>query len=268
MAVDGTPCEDLVPPVGQCSIGNDLETLQFRITNDQCIESSNNQSDDFVCTEGTTPIPAEGSTVTVTCSSDGSVVSQETSTVGGTITVQDSAGGLLPDMMTCVITDENDDELQSLTINTSGDVDLYLQDKFGALQLESCKVENEEEQVCIVPITYTYTLDNVGTNDMNITVLEYTRDGETVDLLSEVVDSNPLSPGDSVSTSDEEMLNICVDGIYTTTVTAEADPPEGAPCFDEDEFVFEVVNTCRVDVSDQSVILSFVIDEGKSDICD
>ena len=55
------------------------------------------------------------------------------------------------DSFTCTITNEDENEFPSVFVNTSGDVDLNLQDKYGVLEFESC-----DDVDCIVPITYTY----------------------------------------------------------------------------------------------------------------
>ena len=138
--------------------------------------------------------------------------------------------------------------MQTLTINTSGDVELNLTDKYGVLEVEACQVEGIPEQVCIVPIIYTYTLENIGSTDMDITVLECTWNNITVVLTNQVTDQNRLSPGDTASASENEDLNICVEGLFQTTVRAEADPPNGNICLDSDMFVFEIQPGCRTNV--------------------
>jgi hypothetical protein len=233
---DGTPCNEVVVPTGECAVGNEINVLKFRLTDCSCGDSLSGQDDNFACTETDTPIPAEGSSVTVSCSDvDGNLVYEETSTIGGSIAVQDNSGEALPDVLVCTVTADGS-ELQTLTINTSGDVELNLTDKYGVLEVEACAVEGVPVQECIVPVVYTYTLENIGSTDMDITVLERTRNGVIVDLTDQVTDRNPLSPGDTASTSDNEDLNVCIDGIYLTTVRAEADPPNGVPCTDEVAF--------------------------------
>ena len=177
MSDDGTPCEELAPPPGQCSVGDEIQVLKFRITDCTCDDSLSTQDENFVCDESEIDIPGDGSTVQVSCvnAADGSVMFEETSSVGAAIEVGDAATAL-PEVIVCTVTDESGSELQVLTINTSGDVDLYLKDKFGVLQLESCAVENQPPQECIIPIVYTYTLTNVGGVPMNITCLLYTSD--------------------------------------------------------------------------------------------
>jgi hypothetical protein len=250
VAFDGTPCEDLSPPpgscsVGSCSVGNKIEVAKFKVTDCTCDRSFSTQFDNFVCEDTGTAIPPEGTPVLVSCArSDGTVFFEETSPIGSTIEVTDSANPGLPDVMTCTMIDEPGNELQTFTVNTSGDVDFFLKDKYGMLQVEACEVENMLPQVCIVPLTYTYTVTNVGGTDMDINVLERTRNSVTVDLLDQVSGANWLAPGDTASTTEEENLDICVDGVYKTPVVASANRRGGAPCFDTDEFIFEIVNSC------------------------
>lgn len=151
---DGTPCDELVPPEGTCSVGSEIDTVQFRVTGDSCSDSQNSQDDDFICNDDN-PMPGEGSTVLVSCSDGSNVIYGPTLIViGDVITIEGPNGGPLPDTMTCSITNEEGNFLfQETTLNTSGDVTLVLKDSFGALQLESCEVDNVVQD-CIEEITY------------------------------------------------------------------------------------------------------------------
>ena len=236
-------------PSGICSVGDEISVLIFRLTDCTCKESLNGQDESFICSETNVPIPDEGSSVTVACSDvDGNIIYQETASIGGSISVQDSTSDTLPDVLVCVVTNANGSELQTLTINTSGEVELNLSDKYGLLEVEGCDVEGMPAQKCIVPVVYTYTLANVGTNQMDIMLLERIRNGDTVDLTEQVTDRNPLFPGDTATAMETEELNLCVDGLYVTTVRGEAEPPDGVPCLDEAEISFEIFVNCRVDI--------------------
>jgi hypothetical protein len=83
-------------------------------------------------------------------------------------------------------------------------------------------------------------LSNVGTTDMDITVLQRTHNGVPLDLFS-LVTPNQLAPGDTAPATEVENLDICVGAVYITTVDAGANTPGGVPCFVMDEFIlFEI----------------------------
>jgi hypothetical protein len=246
VADDGTACEDLSPPSGQCSI-DEITTLRFRVGAGTCDESRTTQDDNFVCEESGGALPVEG-LVRVSCSdeSDGSVIVTKDVLIGGFIDVENMiAGELLPEVLVCTVSVINGNEFQSLTINTSGNVDLFLKDRYGALELEACEV-NDQTQDCITQVIYSYILSNTGEIDMDITLLERTRNNITSNLLGSIPDPE-LSPGDTTTVIEFEQLDLCVDGAYVTRVRVEADPPDGFPCFDEDTFEFIIDNQCRVD---------------------
>jgi hypothetical protein len=52
MTADGNPCKDLTSPPGQCSVGNEVQVLKFKITDCTCDDSLNTQDGNFVCGEG------------------------------------------------------------------------------------------------------------------------------------------------------------------------------------------------------------------------
>jgi hypothetical protein len=151
---DGTPCTELQPPVGICSIGDTVDVVRFTINPESCDSSSNSQDNDFVCTD-TRPMPPVGTNVQVTCVDGSNIIyGPNVVQVGEAITIGSPAVGSLPDTITCTITNENGNrEYQQTTINTSGEVTLLLKDTFGAFELEACEAEGVVED-CIEEITY------------------------------------------------------------------------------------------------------------------
>jgi hypothetical protein len=247
--VNGIPCVDLVPPSGQCSVGTDVQIVNFAILQSTCEESRNSQDENFICEEATN-LPEEGTVVVVSCQdSSGSEFFSETTSVGSSVTIEDAASGSLSDVLICTITEvDSADQLQKITINTSGDVDLFLNDKYGMLEVVSCEVEGQPFQTCTVPILYTYMLENTGLEILDVTFFQRTRDGVTVDLFDRIEGANPLLPGDSVSTAETEVIDICIDGQYETSVTVGADPLVESVCEDTATYLFQIENTCRVDI--------------------
>lgn len=114
--------------------------------------------------------------------------------------------------------------------------DLSLTEHYGSLRLEAC-----DERKCIIPIEYTYSIQNIGTLDMEITELTRSRGVRTTDLLNDLEDTI-LGVDEMTTITETDRLDVCLSGVITTTVNVEADTSEGSPCTDEDnyEIVIEV----------------------------
>jgi hypothetical protein len=245
----GTDCSDIEPPPGQCAVGIDINTLRFKYTDSSCEDDANSQEpqDGFVCKDSNGG-PPDNTAVLITCADEPSmnatVLGFERVTMpGDEITVPSVAGvtGPLPESITCVVTSTDGvTEYQKVTINTSGDVDLYLKDKFGSLQLQSC-----DDNDCTETVTYIYTFFNVGETPMTITKAERERDGMTLDFLADV-DPKDLLVGGSTFVTEMERIDVCVDSISITTMIAEADPPDGVPCKATDTYELVTESECRV----------------------
>ena len=128
VSVDGTECKDIVPPSGQCAVGEDLTTVTFRYTGGSCETSANSQSD-FKCTDFNGGPPSnKGATVACIDSENGDILFNSDVVYGGYVVVSNPTG--LPDMMSCLIS-SNGNDVQTFVINTSGKEDFYLNDVFG-----------------------------------------------------------------------------------------------------------------------------------------
>ena len=149
---------------------------------------------------------------------------------GSAIEVMDLMGNSLPDEIACTVINISGEEVQSITINTGGVVDLYLKDKFGALQLESCKPNDSDLKDCIVAIEYVYSVQNMFTNNAEVVVFERSRGGDLLDLLENVEDDDKMLGGEcpgfiiggSLEITEEDTVDVCLDGSYTTDLTAQA----------------------------------------------
>ena len=186
--------------------------------------------------------------VNIVCidASSGQMFARLTVNVGGVFDLQDTALGHLPDVTTCTISDQNNNQLQTLTINTGGHVDVFLKDTYGMLELEGCNVNGMSQQ-CIMPLTYTYVINNTGAVEMIINVVDRTRNGTTVSLLN-LVPNKDLLPGQSTTVTETENVDICVEGLYKTTLYVAASPPKGFPCHANATYVFPIHVNCRVSV--------------------
>ena len=68
---------------------------------------------------------------------------------------------------------------------------------------------------------YTYNLTNIGTSDVNTSIVISTRNGEISDLLPLLSDTK-LSPGNTSTIKKSEMIDLCHAVFDQTTVRAEA----------------------------------------------
>lgn len=72
---------------------------------------------------------------------------------------------------------------QEVTFDTSG---LELKDKFGSLTLESCQDED-----CLVPVEWEYTVVNTGNVDIAISTLERGCNGDFRNLIEDIPPDDP-----------------------------------------------------------------------------
>ena len=216
----------------------EINSLKFRITECTC-EDSRASHDNFSCT-GDSPLPQD-SNLTVSCvdGSDGSELDSWSVRFGDVIEVKGPNDSALPDMTNCTVTDDAQAELQVITINTSGDVGLFLKDKFGILELEGCQVGDDTKD-CIVPIVYSYEVNNLGITNAFITDLERTRESTTLGLVDRVLSQQDFFENYVGTVVEEDTIDICLDGVYNTSVRAEITTPQGETCSDDDKYEFEI----------------------------
>ncbi len=247
--IRGVPCSQLLPPSGICSIGEEIVALTFAITSSTCEDSRTSQDQSFEC-QGVENLPREGTVVVVSCQdSSGQEFYNDTAPVGASVTIQGPAATGLPDVVTCIIANESPgNQLQSLTFDTSGSVDLLLRDKFGMMELISCDVSGQPLQNCNVPVLFSYELENNGALDLNVTSLTRIRDGQNASLIDSIERANPLSPGDIVSTTEAEDLDLCVDGAYQTTIIVGASQLAGEFCEFVATYGIDISSPCRIDI--------------------
>ena len=233
-------------------MGQPLPIIRFEYTGASCAANRNTQGDQSSCLDNNGgPSLANGQDVTISCRDS----SSNTSYFSGVVSLNESLpiaglapGSFLPDSLSCdIFNTEGSVLLQSVTIDTSGSVDLFLKDSYGSLELNACSDSTGLMSDCFVNVEYTYSLTNVGDTDMNVTELDRTRAGQDVSLLDQLPETF-LRPGESSFVTESELIDICIDGVFETTITAAADPPNGVPCLDDDTYVFDIDVTCRVDV--------------------
>jgi hypothetical protein len=161
------------------------------------------------------------------------VVEPSTIEPGQSFTVSSPDNGALPEKIECTLLD-GQTPVQINVIDTSGNVDLQLGDRFGALQLETCDDITCREVVC-----YVIEIQNVGTVSLDISKVEFTLEDETANLLEQVEDSS-LDPGQFTSLEPCVEIGICGGNEYSAFVDVEASPPRGDLCQANDEFSFQI----------------------------
>lgn len=233
---DGRECFEIVAPSTlTCSDGSDIEQVTLSYQNCMCDPTTNGQGDAASCEDIGDIVEA---TVTVSCvDGDGAqeMIVEPTEVVpAGSFTVTNAGGGGLPDKIDCTIFGPDGESIQRNVIDTSGDVQLELGDKFGALQLESCNDIACRELLC-----YNIEIENVGDVPMNVTVVDFTFTGQTFSLLGDV-ETNPLNPTEFTSLVQKFNVNICGGQEYTASINVEAEPPSGDSCQDEDNIAIDV----------------------------
>lgn len=139
----------ITPPVNQCATGELHKTVSFVYKYSTCAQEDNEQGDASSCEDAETCAITPESTVDINC---GNLFSR-TVMEGNEVTISAPDGAILPKDNTCMIGASGVDVCQTVTINTSGNVDLQLKDRFGSLELVSC-----DDNDCFTDVTYTCTI--------------------------------------------------------------------------------------------------------------
>jgi hypothetical protein len=109
------------------------------------------------------------------------------------------------------------------------------------LQLRAC-----DDQDCIECIEWIYTIDNIDSTPMTITIVDHTHNGITDSLIDQLPTTN-LAVGESTGLNETQKVNICIKQLITTLINAEANPPAGLPCFDSNMYALQTKGPCLVD---------------------
>ena len=94
--------------------------------------------------------------------------------------------------------------------------------------------ELDPADACEVEVTYTYTAENIGTNDMTITTAQSTFNDE--DPVPVPIVGQTLTPGDTATFMEGKTIDLCSSDTYLTTFEVEAESENGFPCNDADVF--------------------------------
>jgi hypothetical protein len=220
---NGDSCETIQVTSGQCKEG-DMETISFLVSVSSCDESSNMQEGDASCSDDGT---YNGGDILVECTdSDGDqlTVSPVVVSPDQKFTVEDDGSDSLPDKICCMLLNDDGSPLQTNCLDVSGDVPLNIGDKFGHLTVESC-----DGNSCTEEMEFTYTITNVGTSDMDITMLTEYVDSIPESLL-ELIEDTTLEAGEKVVVTNKLALDVCGPGQYNVDVEVDADSSDGITC--------------------------------------
>jgi hypothetical protein len=212
---DGTACTDAVPPMSGTGAGCTVDaTYTYSITNVgddservysiQVIRAGLTTSIGDVAIEETVLIPGQSFQVTSTeeldiCGPTGNDVFALSAFVFSAPPID------VDIVISCV----SEDGRECATIGVTTDPDL-----------------------CLIDVTYTYTITNTGFADTQFQSFSRTRNGETVDLI--VLVDDPLLPiGASTSFQETEEIDTCIEQDFTTTTRVIQAPSDEILCSDE-----------------------------------
>jgi hypothetical protein len=202
----GVSCDEIVPHQWKCHRGP-LQTVRFRLEFCTCDKSINSQEGFLTDCNDALALPTmEGNElVRVSCLdvSDNTLLFSSRIESGDAISIQADVD-YLPEEIGFSIFSEAGVLMQSFIINTSGEVDLALTNKFGSLTLEACDVQD-----CHMEATYTYSVLNTGSVPLTATKFERVRSGQRLDLLAELA-TTQLAPGDTQTAGETEIVDLCV----------------------------------------------------------
>eukprot|EP00980_Cylindrotheca_fusiformis_P009358 scaffold2047_cov129-Cylindrotheca_fusiformis.AAC.37 len=256
VADGGIPCDQIELPPTQCSVGDKIDRLKFKLVSSTCSESAHSQDEKFFCESTGEMMPSQGKQVRVSCTSGSGppqiLLHDHLTTIGTLVTVESTNGGL-PDYLLCEVKTREGNELQQLALDTSGHEDLFLKNTFGMLQLDSCTVANRQSQSCTIPVQYRYSVSNVGSTFIDVVQVERTRNAEVLDLTPQgpvtELRAGENEPGDSVFMEEDDYVDICSPEPYRTTVLARSDPQLGGEsCVDMTNYVFNFSGVGNLDV--------------------
>jgi hypothetical protein len=242
-------------------VGERIGSLQFKLTESNCNGSKNTQDENSICEDSDLFVASFlDKPIDILClnESNGEIIFSETSFIGETIKLKNS-NGWLPEKMTCKTMTEQEHEIQKVTFDTSGGIDLFLKNTFGMFELDSCEIENGQVQQCIMPIQYKYTVTNNGNTEMEVTNMERRRNNRSNYIIDQVQQAslhpgeNP--PGDSTPVIERDVVDLCKSQLHETTVLVESEAkPQGVPCFDLDLYKLEFTGFgyADIDISCQS----------------
>ena len=230
---DNLACSMIHPPRDtKCATGESIFTLVFSYQASACALESNQQLDNADCEDTGNINPS--SNVKIVCVDADQVsraIDVEPNVVGrgDRVRITNPSVGPLPKRLSCAIADStNNVILQGVVLDTSGNVQLDLKDKYGALQLEGC-----DSKKCFDRWTFTSSVKNIGTTDLVLRQFEldvaFESSSDPVNLLDGSV--NPLLPVGSATAGIDQVrtVDLCGAGNLGANASAVVATAAGIP---------------------------------------
>ena len=245
------------PPDIRCATGQPIFNLVLRYMGGDCAEDSNQQGDSSTC-EDQSDINQSLSAKIVCVDADTPTTAMDVTPnvvmVGGRILITNANVGPLPDRVSCVIANSSTNRVhQVIVINTSGDLELDLKDRYGALEVDGC-----DSLQCSDTWTWSTSVVNTGTTSATVNQLTYNLtidDGasEEVDLFATFT-PRQIAPDSAVAAQDvTRVMDLCTMNNVTAfaSVSATEQGTEFAnPCSDTKQLTQMIEpDFCRLNVS-------------------
>jgi hypothetical protein len=88
---------------------------------------------------------------------------------------------------------------------------------------------------CLLDVTYTYTVENIGIADFNILIFNRTRNNETMNLVP-LLDDTFLAIGDTTAVQETEEIDRCVAQSFSTKIDVKMVPTAESICQNVDTY--------------------------------
>ncbi|CAB9511455.1 expressed unknown protein [Seminavis robusta] len=245
---DGVSCDEIVPPRWECDMGRKLQSLRFSLEFCSCADSINTQEGFLLDCYDLLPFPSSAdNSVRVTCVAvaDNALLFSSTIQDGDDVLIAAEVldGDFLPEETSCSIFTKDGLLIQSFIINTSGNVDLALTNKFASLSLQAC-----DTQDCRMEAKYSFVVSNTGMVPLTVTSLERARNGELENLLPDL-ESTQLAPGEVGRVGEAETADLCEgEDYFFTVLNYMAVTSNGDGCEGEADYFFPILLGCLVNV--------------------
>jgi hypothetical protein len=223
--------------------------MKFKFNGGDCEQSSNLQpSSLFYCQDfngGPPRSEGEQSYIVVTGTDELGIVYYSGFVAVGDEFLVDDEGNNLADGMNITIYSSDDTSfdkiLQKVTFDSSCDVNLFLKDRFGSVELTVFINVQQGAVSCDSNVTFVYTVENMseeGSGDTTLQSLESETNIGPLDLTAQVRNVI-IAPGRSVTFEQSVILDLSVSVQYTVETLVTGRSPQGYVCRDDDFLSFE-----------------------------
>ena len=244
---NGTKCDDLIPEAVICEQGP--SELVMLLNGGDCSQSFNIQPEqlfqcfDFSPPNGVGPPPKKGLLYVEAQASKGSDPYFEGMVeVGTSFALTAPPGGkdkLAADTSVLIREGPGGPPMQLINFHTSCSRNLFLKDKYGAIQVIGWTNEEQGTVSCLKNVTYNYTIENTGVVDAELLSLTTFLDppGTTVNLTEAVV-GQILESGGNFSVAVAVQIDLITATPYLVEAELVGKSPGDVECADSDSLKF------------------------------